>query len=185
MHCSRSLLFSYLLPARSLVNKSARTPLLTNLRAPSTCTNTWLPPPVGRLVGLFVLPGCSTDHVAHLAIATVLPPSLATAPSQAPPSALAQDPLLHPQGATFTPAPDVVSYDPSTTPQNPAHHVAPAPAGSKTSSLQVNVDKVKVQLEAKGGKHGAWLAGQIQGQADALKKIPVVGGEFQGLPGAF
>lgn len=50
-------------------------------------------------------------------------------------------------------------------------------AGSgKTSSLQGHLNKVKGQLETKGGKQGAWLAQQLQTQAAPLvNKVAVVG----------
>ncbi|SCV67443.1 BQ2448_5054 [Microbotryum intermedium] len=45
----------------------------------------------------------------------------------------------------------------------------------KVSTLQANVDKVKEQLNKRGGKTGATLASALQGQADALAKVNIVG----------
>lgn len=43
--------------------------------------------------------------------------------------------------------------------------------------MQANLTKVAAQLTSRGGKYGVWAAAQLQTQADALKKIPIVGGE--------
>ncbi|KAM0787548.1 hypothetical protein ACM66B_003619 [Microbotryomycetes sp. NB124-2] len=60
--------------------------------------------------------------------------------------------------------------------QSQSAATTPAATGPKTSSLQGHLNKVKTQLEKNGGKQGAWLATQLQTQANPLvNKVAVVG----------
>ncbi|KAK4051210.1 hypothetical protein OIV83_003032 [Microbotryomycetes sp. JL201] len=69
----------------------------------------------------------------------------------------------------------VANGQPPTAAGTASAQAAPA-AGAKTSSLQGHLNKVKTQLEKNGGKQGAWLATQLQTQAQPfVQKTAIVG----------
>ncbi|KAK4056894.1 hypothetical protein OIO90_002144 [Microbotryomycetes sp. JL221] len=60
--------------------------------------------------------------------------------------------------------------------QQPTTNTNPNPVVQKQSSLQNHVNKVKTQLETKGGKQGTWLANQLQTQVNPfVNKVQIVG----------